>query len=510
MKRIAMALVLCLLLALMPVQASAAQLLPLPEPAAVPTALIELPQPQGKTYSVTMTATGKGKAELYTTTAAAGESVYFLADPEPGYKVSFENSGYRLEPGEPKVDIYLKYIGANLYELLMPAGNVELALEFVQIPTASHKVTLSASAGGIVTVDQNTAKKGESLFIQVVTSPGYTLDDDFVVGSSKSGTHKCYPLGKVDGAELYEVFMPDEDLEIQVTFQRNGPYTVTPYVTGNGTVTLSHQTAYELETVTVTAKPARGHEVSSIGCFHSQVTKKSENVWTFSMPKFKEEVHITFVPTVYNISVATETTMGGTASVDRESGIIGDAVTLTCVPEEGYRVARITGAKVTDNGDNTYSFQVDNADIALKVLFLREENPFLDINETHFFYESVLWAVENGITNGVSADAFGPLGECNRAQVVTFLWRAAGSPAPESTEIPFTDVPEGAWFTDAILWAVENGITNGLTETAFGPGTVCNRAQVVTFLHRADQLPDPEPVPDPIPEPDPEPTPGTE
>ena len=489
MKRIAMALIVCMLLALVPAQASAAQFRALPEPIPAPTALAELPHPQGKTYSITMTSTGKGQAELYASKAAAGESVYFLADPEPGYEVSFDNCGYWPEPGEPKVEIYLKYIGANVYELKMPAGNVELNLEFVKLTTASHKVTLSASTGGIVTVDQNTAKKGEHLFIQVITGPGYSLES--VQGKSKSGTHECYHLGKVEGAELYEVFMPNEDLEIQVTFQRNGPYAITHHVTGNGTVSLSHRSAYELETVTVTAHPARGHRVESVGCYHSQVTKKSENVWTFSMPKFREEVHITFVPITYALSVRTETPMGGTAHLDRESGTIGQTVTLTCLPEEGYRVARITGAKVTGSGTNTYTFRVDNADLSLSVLFLREENPFLDINETHFFYDSVLWAVEKGITNGTGADTFGPLGECNRAQVVTFLWRAAGSPAPESRENPFTDVPEGVWFTDAILWAVEQGITNGLTETTFGPGTVCNRAQVVTFLWRAAGSPAP-------------------
>ena len=158
---------------------------------------------------------------------------------------------------------------------------------------------------------------------------------------------------------------------------------------------------------------------------------------------------------------------------------------LTCQPEPGYRVAQVTGAKLTDNGDNTYSFVMDAAAVALKVLFLRRNNPFLDVNETHFYHDSVLWALENGITNGVDATHFGATSECNRAQVVTFLWRAAGSPAPLSDENPFTDVPAGTYYTDAVLWAVENGITNGLTADTFGPTATCNRAQVVTFLWRA-------------------------
>ena len=113
-------------------------------------------------------------------------------------------------------------------------------------------------------------------------------------------------------------------------------------------------------------------------------------------------------------------------------------------------------------------------------------NPFADVQKEHFFYESVLWAVENGITNGISADRFGPFLYCNRAQVVTFLWRAAGSPEPTGTVNPFTDVKESDFFYKAVLWAVENGITNGMTATTFGSNALCNRAQVVTFLWRAN------------------------
>ena len=112
-------------------------------------------------------------------------------------------------------------------------------------------------------------------------------------------------------------------------------------------------------------------------------------------------------------------------------------------------------------------------------------NPFTDVKSTDFFYKPVLWAVEKGITNGISASKFGSYDVCNRAAVVTFLWRAAGSPEPESTDNPFKDVKASDFFYKPVLWAVENGITNGLTATEFGPNTACNRAQVVTFLSRA-------------------------
>ena len=113
------------------------------------------------------------------------------------------------------------------------------------------------------------------------------------------------------------------------------------------------------------------------------------------------------------------------------------------------------------------------------------DNPFLDVKESDFFYKAVLWAVENGITTGISADHFGPYALCNRAQVVTFLYRAAGSPATAGTDKPFQDVKESDFFYNAVLWAVEHGITTGVSESLFAPDTICNRAQVVTFLYRA-------------------------
>ena len=112
-------------------------------------------------------------------------------------------------------------------------------------------------------------------------------------------------------------------------------------------------------------------------------------------------------------------------------------------------------------------------------------NPFTDVKSTDFFYKPVLWAVEKSITSGTSATTFGSMQNCNRAAVVTFLWRAAGSPEPKSTKNPFVDVKSTDFFYKSVLWAVENGITAGLDATHFGPTTVCNRAQVVTFLYRA-------------------------
>ena len=116
---------------------------------------------------------------------------------------------------------------------------------------------------------------------------------------------------------------------------------------------------------------------------------------------------------------------------------------------------------------------------------VNSDNPFVDVKQEDFYYDAVLWAVEKGITNGMDATHFSPMGTCNRAQVVTFLWRACGQPQATTQEHPFRDVPAGAWYEQSVLWAVEEDITAGMSDDRFGPTANCNRAQIVTFLYRA-------------------------
>ena len=114
-------------------------------------------------------------------------------------------------------------------------------------------------------------------------------------------------------------------------------------------------------------------------------------------------------------------------------------------------------------------------------------NFFVDVPADAYYYDAVLWAAKEGITGGVDETHFAPYATCTRAQAVTFLWRAAGSPAPENSAMHFTDVAEGSYYHDAVLWAVENGITKGTTDTTFSPNAKCTRAQIVTFLYRSVQ-----------------------
>ena len=181
-----------------------------------------------------------------------------------------------------------------------------------------------------------------------------------------------------------------------------------------------------------------------------------------------------------------------TALDTSRSGVVrlgfANAQTLT-----NAQVAKLT-FRITDSTAVTLKVIEDgNAAVDTEQTIALEKpfaNPFTDVPEGSFYYEPVLWAVRKGITTGATATTFNPNGNCQRAQVVTFLWRAAGSPEPTSTENPFTDVKESDFYYKAVLWAVEKGITNGLTADTFGPFALCNRAQVVTFLWRAMGSPD--------------------
>lgn len=120
-------------------------------------------------------------------------------------------------------------------------------------------------------------------------------------------------------------------------------------------------------------------------------------------------------------------------------------------------------------------------------------NPFVDVKKSAWYFNAVIWAVDQGITSGTDETHFSPNAPCTRAQVVTFLWRAMGSPEPECAECPFTDVPRGSYYRKAVLWAAEKGITSGVSEDRFGADQICTRAQVVTFLYRAKESPAWEP-----------------
>ena len=195
----------------------------------------------------------------------------------------------------------------------------------------------------------------------------------------------------------------------------------------------------------------------------------------------------------YSVSTPSKTE-NGSVTVSPKSASKGDTVTVTVKPDSGYVLETLTvtdknGNELTlkDKGDGKYTFTMPAGKVEVKATFMEDNsmlNFFYDVPNGAYFYEAVKWAVKNGITTGVGNDLFAPEQPCTRAQIVTFLWRAAGSPEPK-TASSFTDVSASAYYAKAVAWAVENGITNGMTETTFAPDATCTRGQSVTFLYRA-------------------------
>ena len=193
-------------------------------------------------------------------------------------------------------------------------------------------------------------------------------------------------------------------------------------------------------------------------------------------------------------AVSVESDDNGSVSVSSTRASRGDTVTVTVKPDRGYVLDRLI---ITDRdgdaisyksrGDGKYTFTMPASAVTVEAVFVQEdEEPgFTDVPADAYYADAVAWAVENGITNGLTDTAFAPNSGCTRGQVVTFLWRAAGEPEPETAVNPFTDVSEDAYNYEAILWAYENGITSGTTATTFAPNATCTRAQIVTFLYRA-------------------------
>ena len=195
----------------------------------------------------------------------------------------------------------------------------------------------------------------------------------------------------------------------------------------------------------------------------------------------------------YSVSTPSKTE-NGSVTVSPKNASKGDTVTVTVKPDSGYVLETLTvtdknGNELTlkDKGNGKYTFTMPAGKVEVKATFMEDNsmlNFFYDVPNNAYFYEAVKWAVKNGITTGVGNDLFAPEQPCTRAQIVTFLWRAAGSPEPKGTS-SFADVAAGSYYAKAVAWAVENGITTGTGDGKFSPDATCTRAQAVTFLARA-------------------------
>ena len=271
------------------------------------------------------------------------------------------------------------------------------------------------------------------------------------------------------------------------------------YVVGNGNTNIVKRDGSEgAYTYTVLAKSGLTSGVyltNPSGALASNyyVSSTANGVWTVSYSAPYSGGSSSYDPT-YSVSTPSKTE-NGSVTVSPKSASKGSTVTITVKPDSGYVLETLTvtdknGNELTlkDKGNGKYTFTMPAGKVEVKATFMEDNsmlNFFYDVPNNAYFYEAVKWAVKNGITTGVGDNLFAPEQPCTRAQIVTFLWRAAGSPEPKGAASGMTDVVSGSYYEKAVAWAIENGITTGTTTSTFSPDATCTRAQAVTFLARA-------------------------
>ena len=384
---------------------------------------------------------------------------------------------------------------------------------------------LSCRKNGLTSLDLDANKKiGEKIlylenqfYHKGVLNAGETFDMKTLPGSFDPSRTKNWIGGTVDAAGILTV---DADAkEVTYDYQtksgktdanylmscklnvKGGTTPVAKYaisVTG-GIANLAKAAEGSVVTLTADAPAANMHfarwDVES-GSEAVTFANATNSTTTFPMPAGEVKVKAVFeadeimVPIQYDVSVLNDG--NGKAFASPAKAAADTAITLTATPNAGYHFKAwrviLGGVTITDN-----KFTMPAEDVEVQAVFEKDapisKHPFLDVPAGAYYEDAVVWAVGKGITSGTNATTFDPNGTCTRAQAVTFLWRAAGSPTPKTKLMPFPDVPVGSYYWNAVLWAIEQGITEGTSYLTFSPNDSCTRAQIVTFLWRAKGSP---------------------
>ena len=347
-------------------------------------------------------------------------------------------------------------------------------------------VTYTSSAPAVATVDADgtvTIKKAGTVTITATAE-----QTDVYASASASYTLTVNKATVTVKAKDKSAYVGDVAPELPTAPVKDTDYTVTGLIgedTLSGTVTLAYGNTPDMnkvgeETITINGTLANAnYEITYVNGKLSITNRPSSGGGSYT-------------PT-YPVSTPSKTENGSVSS-NVKNASKGDTVTITVKPDSGYVLDDLTVTdkngnelKLNDKGNGKYTFTMPAGKVEVKASFAEavETSPFADVETNAYYYEAVKWAADKGITGGIGNSLFGPNQPCTRAQIVTFLWRAAGSPEPKGTAAGMTDVVSGSYYEKAVAWAIENGVTTGTTASTFSPNATCTRAQAVTFLARA-------------------------
>ena len=387
-------------------------------------------------------------------------------------------NGGELTGNIPTNGVVYKVTGVTLSEttLTLEVGDTAILAATVEPDEASNKnVTWESSDSSVATVDTSgkvTAVSAGTATITVTTADGgktatcvvtVTAATVPVTGVTLSQTQASLYYNRTPNTlTLTATVAPDNATNQAVTWTSSD--STVAAVDQNGVVTaLARGTAV----ITATAADGRGASASCTVTVSSYLPPANPN---------------------YRITV--EATQGGTVTADPTAAKAGATVTLTPVPDRGYQVGAVAvtdrfgdAVAVTEQADGTYTFTMPNGQVTVTVTFEQAPLPFPDVTEGDWFYDAVRCAYETGLMDGVGDNLFAPNSETTRAQLVTILYRLAGQPEPGG-DSGFSDVETGTWYTDAVAWAAENGIVNGVSDTEFAPGDDITREQLAAILYR--------------------------
>lgn len=442
------------------------------------------------------------------------ENAEVEGNPHTAFTLKYVDDKWELDGTFPNVIILVKCDSQHPQTPPYPTEENVGGLEQVQVRVQCSTDTAQFKNYGIlpgsvsIMPDPNNPSQATLTLIPSVYSKQYTIDTGITHSVAPNqntdnlkiqmrydpAVGKWMPAGELTPLEVLVQCNNHQGQRYTITFNGNGG---TPSVTSMTTIdqklpelpTATHSGSYSFDGW-YTEKNG-GTKITTATSFDKDTTVYAH--WTYTGSTGGGGGGVTAYP------ITVKSAKNGDVTASHKSAAKGTTITLTVDPDKGYVLDTLTvldgkdkDLKLTEkNGKFTFTMPASKVTVAatFKAAAPTGKNPFIDVPAGSYYEDAVIWAVDKGITAGTSATTFNPNGICTRAQAVTFLWRAAGSPAAKSSAMPFTDVKAGRYYETAVLWAVENGITKGSSETMFSPDATCTRAQIVTFLWRSQKSP---------------------